>query len=107
MGRAGRAAGVGTLGSVILYTCPAKKAGGSLGHPCGRAAAALEAAGHEYEVRVVGGFKLVPFTRSGGKRDVLVELTGQPDAPVLVLDDGSTVVGSAAVVEWARTTPAR
>lgn len=88
---------------MLLYTCAGKKSGAStpvIQHPCGRAAKALDAAGHTYEIEVVGGFKNIPFTR-GGKRDTIIELTGQEDVPVLVLDDGDTVVGAEAIVGWA------
>jgi glutaredoxin 2 len=53
-----------------------------------------------YEVRVVGGFKNVPFSRRG-KRSQIVDLTGQEDVPVLVTDDGSIVTGSREIVAWA------
>jgi len=69
-------------------------------HPCGVAAQALDAAGHSYTVKVVGGFKSIPLSRRG-KRKQIVELTGQEDVPVLVLDDGTTVNGSGAIVAWA------
>jgi glutathione S-transferase len=87
-----------------LYTCAARTHGANaplLKHPCGVAAQALDNAGHTYTVKVVGGFKNVPFSRRGGKRDEIRELTGQEDVPVLVLDDGSTISGSGAIVEWA------
>jgi glutathione S-transferase len=88
---------------VVLYTCPARTHGANaplVKHPCGVAAQALDAAGHTYTVKVVGGFKSIPFTR-GGKRDEIRALTGQDDVPVLVLDDGATVVGTSTIVEWA------
>ena len=89
---------------MILYTCAGKKHGAGvplIGHPCGRAAKALDEAGHEYEIEVVGGFKALGFTRRG-KRDRIVELTGQEDVPVLVTDDGTVVQGSQGIVAWAR-----
>ena len=88
---------------MLLYTCPARTHGASaplIKHPCGVAAQALDAAGHPYEVKVVGGFKNVPLSRRG-KRGEIRELTGQEDVPVLVLDDGKTVSGSGAIVDWA------
>jgi hypothetical protein len=88
---------------VILYTCPARTHGANaplIKHPCGVAAQALDEAGCSYEVRIVGGFKNVPFSRSG-KREEILELTGQEDVPVLVLDDGTTVNGSGQIVAWA------
>ncbi len=88
---------------MILYTCPARTHGANapiIKHPCGVAAQALDRAGHTYTVKVVGGFKNVPLSRRG-KRSEILELTGQEDVPVLVLDGGETVVGSGAIVEWA------
>ena len=37
----------------------------------------------------------------GGKRDEIRRLTGQEDVPILLLDDGDTVVGTKAIVAWA------
>ena len=92
-----------------LFTCPAKKAGGSLpgplAHPCGRAAKALDDAGYTYDLEVAGGFKALGFTRRG-KRDEVRELSGQEDVPILVLDAGEVVTGNQAIVEWARSHPA-
>ncbi len=88
---------------MVLYTCPARTHGASapiIKHPCGVAAQALDRAGHSYTVKMVGGFKNVPLSRRG-KRGEILELTGQEDVPVLVLDDGETVVGSSAIVQWA------
>jgi hypothetical protein len=88
---------------MVLYTCPARTHGASaplFKHPCGVAAQALDAAGHTYTVKVVGGFKSVPFSRRGKRREIL-ELTGQEDVPLLVLDDGATVQGTSAIVAWA------
>ncbi len=92
---------------MVLYTCAAKKHGGSLPivqHPCGKAAKALDDAGHRYEIKVVGGFKSVPLSRRG-RREQIRALTGGDDVPVLALDDGAVIAGSGAAVEWARTHP--
>ena len=40
--------------------------------------------------------------KRGGKRQEIVDLTGQQDVPVLVTDDGSIIAGSQAIVAWAR-----
>jgi len=88
---------------MILYTCPAGTHGAEfpvIKHPCGVAAQALDRAGQAYTVKTVGGFKKVPFSRIG-KRKEIVELTGQEDVPVLVLDDGTAISGTAAIVDWA------
>jgi hypothetical protein len=90
-----------------LYTCPAGARFGSAGHPCGRAADALREAGYTFDEETVGGFKALPWTRRGGKRAKLRELSGQEDAPVLVLDDGSVIAGSRKISDWAKSNPAR
>jgi glutathione S-transferase len=90
---------------MLLYTCGAKKSGHPL-HPCGRAAKALDEAGHSYEIEAVAGYKLLPWTRRGDARAEIERLTGQSDVPVLVLDDGRTVAGSGEIVDWARSHPA-
>ena len=87
-----------------LYTCPAGKRGATtplIKHPCGLAAKALDDAGLTYEHETVGGFKAIGVTRRG-RRDEIKRLTGQEDVPVLLLDDGDTVVGTDAIVAWAR-----
>ena len=92
---------------MILFTCGQKKAYASLGHACGRAAGALDDAGYEYEIRAMPGYRLMPWTwgdRRSGRQEV-EELTGQINVPVLVLDEGQTVVGSGRIVEWAKAHP--
>jgi glutaredoxin len=92
---------------VILYTCQQKKAMASLGHPCGRAAKALDQAGYEYELRPLPGYRLVPWTwdeRRKGRAEIQA-MTGQIGLPVLVLDEGETVVGSGKIVDWAHAHP--
>ena len=93
---------------MILYTCAQKKALGSLGHPCGRAAKALDQAGYEYEIRDLPGYRLAPWTwgqRQKGREEVR-RLTGQINLPVLARDEGKTVVGSGRIVDWAKAHPA-
>jgi glutaredoxin len=92
---------------VILYTCGQKKAYASLGHACGRAGKALDEAGYEYEIRAMPGYRLMPWTwgeRRSGRKEV-EELTGQINVPVLVIDEGKTVVGSGKIVDWAKAHP--
>jgi glutaredoxin len=93
---------------VILYTCGQKKSLASFGHACGRAAKALDDAGYEYELRDLPGYRLMPWTWSDRRngRDEVKELTGQINLPVLVLDEGNTVVGSGKIVDWAKAHPA-
>lgn len=92
---------------MILYTCGQKKRQASIGHPCGRAARALDQAGYEYEIRDLPGYRLAPWTwgkRRRGREEVR-KLTGQINVPVLVLDEGKTVVGSGEIVKWAGAHP--
>jgi glutathione S-transferase len=88
---------------MVLYTCPAGTHGADfplMKHPCGIAAKALDDAGKIYTTKTVGGFKNVPFSRRGKRKEIL-ELTEQEDVPVLVLDDGAVVTGTSAIVAWA------
>jgi glutathione S-transferase len=93
---------------VVLYTCTNGKAFGGLpgpiAHPCGRAAKALDDAGHAYELkRVKGGtLKLWTWPTRAQDRAEIEQLSGQRAVPILVLDDGAVVRGSGAIVSWAR-----
>ncbi len=91
--------------ALVLYTCGTRDRYGSLGHPCGRACDALKKAGIGFEIKTVGGYGLLPWTRRG-KRDAIRELSGQQSVPVLVLGDGSVVAGSGEIVRWAKTASA-
>lgn len=93
---------------MVLYTCGGKKSGGSLGHPCGRAAKALDEAGHEYEIKTVGGYRMVPWTWAARARDraEVKKLSGTNEVPILVLDDGDVISDSSRIVRWARDNPA-
>jgi len=93
---------------VVLYTCSDGKAFGGLpapiAHPCGRAAKALDDAGHGYELKKVNGGTLKFWTWPTRARDraEIEQLSGQRNVPILLLDGGDTVVGSGAIVQWAR-----
>jgi hypothetical protein len=87
---------------MVLYTCGGKKNGAPF-HPCARAAKALDDAGYDYEIKVVGGYKLMPWTRRGDERAEIERLTGQSDVPVLLLDDEGTIAGTGAIVSWAES----
>jgi glutathione S-transferase len=93
---------------VVLYTCTDGKSFGELpapvAHPCGRAAVALDKAGHSYEWRKVKGGALKFWTwrsRAEDRADV-ERISGQRGVPILVLDDGSVITGSGQIVNWAR-----
>jgi len=94
---------------MVLYTCSLQKFAGSppapLAHPCGRAAKALDDAGHAYEIKTVKGGTLRLWTWPSRARDraEVERLSSQRSVPILVLDDGEVVTGSGQIVEWART----
>ena len=92
---------------MLLYTCGQKKRLGSLGHPCGKAAKALDRAGYDYEIKVVGGYRLVPGTRPRRNRDraEVKRLSGTNEVPILVLDDGEVISGSGTIARWAKEHP--
>ena len=92
---------------MILYTCAQEKNHASLRHACARAAKALDDAGYEYEIRVLPGYRLVPWTwgqRRKGREEVR-ELTGEVNVPVLLLDEGKAITGSGTIAEWAKAHP--
>ncbi len=92
---------------MILYTC-GQKTSTPLLHPCGKAAKALEEAGYDFEIRTVGGYRLMPWTwrsRSSDRAEVR-ELSGSNEVPIAILDDGEVISGSGAIARWARDNPA-
>ncbi len=92
---------------MVLYTCAVGKSFGGLpapiAHPCGRAAKALDDAGHTYEMEEVKGGTLKLWTLPSRARDraEVERLSGQRAVPILVLDDGSVVTGTSQIVGWA------
>jgi glutathione S-transferase len=93
---------------MVLYTCTNAKSFGDLpapiAHPCGRAAKALDDAGHAYELKTVKGgiLKLWTLPKRATDRAEIERLSGQRAVPILVLDDGQVVTGSGAIVRWAQ-----
>jgi glutathione S-transferase len=59
-------------------------------------------------MKVVGGYRLMPWTR--GSRDddraEVKELSGTNEVPILVLDDGEVISGSGTIARWAEEHPA-
>lgn len=92
------------MATPTLYVCSLDH-GGPWFHPCRRVIDALDAAGHSYEHVVFDRNRPFGFFTTG-RRPQLKEMTGQEKLPVLQLDDGSFVNGSAAIAAWARATPA-
>lgn len=96
---------------MVLYTCSFGKsfggAPGPIAHPCGRAAKALDDAGHRYEMKQVKGGSLMFWTwpSRGRDRAEVERLSGQRAVPILVLDDGEVISGSGNIVHWAKEHP--
>jgi glutathione S-transferase len=94
--------------AVVLYVCPSGTSFGGLpapiAHPCGRAAKALNDAGHTYKLERVKGGSAKVWTWPSRARDraEVERLSGQRAVPILVLDDGEVVSGSGAIASWAR-----
>ena len=93
---------------MILYTCQSGKSVPGL-HPCGKAAKALDDAGHSYDWRQVKGgtLKLWTWPSRASDRAEVERLSGQRAVPILVLDDGAVVVGSSKIGDWARDNPSQ
>jgi glutathione S-transferase len=93
---------------VVLYTCGQKKTGPALLHPCAKAGKALDAAGYEYEIRTVKGYRMMFWTWGSRKKDraEVRKLSGSDEVPILVLDDGEVVSGSGEIAAWAEEHPA-
>jgi glutathione S-transferase len=74
-----------------------------MAHPCGRAAVALDKAGHAYEWRKVKGgtLKFWTWRTRGEDRAEIERLSGQRSVPILVLDDGAVITGSGEIAGWA------
>jgi glutaredoxin len=90
---------------VCWGTFPTPRPGG---HPCHNAHQALREAGHDPEVVRSYGLGLLPdaiANRTHGRREAK-RLTGRSTVPVLVLDDGTAVADSNAIIEWAKENPA-
>jgi hypothetical protein len=85
-------------GRLTLYVCNIDD-GGPPPHACKRAQRALRTAGHDFDkVIAARGIPFGLFTT--GRRPELKKLSGQEK---LQLTDGSTISGSANIIEWART----
>jgi glutathione S-transferase len=89
---------------MVLYTCPDKESLAALGHPCAKAAKALDAADHHYEMKTVQGGILKPWTwpSRGRDRAEIKRLSGQNAVPILVLDEGNVISGSGNIARWAK-----
>ena len=93
---------------MILHTCGQKAGGPAVMHPCAKAGKALREAGYEFEIRTVGGYRLMPWTwsRRSRERAEIKKLSGTSEVPILVLDDGEVISGSGSIARWAGENPA-
>lgn len=93
---------------MVLYTCGQKTVGPGFAHPCAKAGKALDAAGYEYELRTVKGYRMGFWTWGSRNEDrgEIKQLSGTNEVPILVLDDGEVVSGSSRIARWAREHPA-
>jgi glutathione S-transferase len=68
---------------------------------------ALTDAGYEFELKTVGGYRLMPWT--WGSRDEdraeVKKLSGTNEVPILVLDNGEVISGSGTIAGWAKEHP--
>ena len=82
-----------------LYVCYGTF-GPATRHPCAKAHDALVKAGHEPEViRTYGCYGTDRLF--AGRREIK-RLTGNYKVPTLILDDGTIIDSSDAIVDWAR-----
>lgn len=81
--------------------------GPGFAHPCAKAGKALDAAGYEYELRTVGGYRLMPWTwvRRKADRAEVKKLSGTDEVPILVLDNGEVISGSGTIARWVKEHP--
>ena len=92
---------------MVLYTCGegtrSRSFGGLVRHACGRAANALDAAGHSYDTKEVAGYTSSPWTWRSRSRDraEVKRLSGKTSVPILVLDSGEVIAGSRPIIHWA------
>jgi glutathione S-transferase len=92
---------------MVLYTCGQKTHGPGFAHPCAKAGKALDAAGYEYEIKTVKGYRMGAWTwgtRSADREEVK-RLSGTNEVPILVLDDGEVISGSGTIARWAKEHP--
>lgn len=92
---------------MVLYTCGQKTHGPGFAHPCAKAGKALDAAGYEYEIKTVKGYRAGFWTwgtRSKDREEVK-RLSGTNEVPILVLDSGEVISGSGTIARWAKEHP--
>lgn len=81
-----------------LYVCHGDDRG-ALFHPCGRVQKALNERGIAYDRVVAAHGNPIPFMRKGSRENVRAA-TGETKLPALVLDDGTVLIHSKAIMGW-------
>jgi hypothetical protein len=81
-----------------LYVCHGDDQGPRI-HPCRRVQEALRDEGIAYEKVVAAHGNPIPFLRKGS-REELRAATGDTKLPTLVLDDGTVLRHSKAILRW-------
>jgi hypothetical protein len=76
------------------------------GHPCANALKALEAAGHNPEIKYAHSVGLIPGALQTPTRKKVKENTGEYWVPALETDDGEWISGSEEIATWAEQHPA-
>ncbi len=73
-------------------------------HPCRRVQLALREAGIPYEKVVAAHGSPIPFLRKGSREELRLR-TGDTKLPTLVLEDGTALRHSKAILGWVRDQP--
>lgn len=92
------------MSTPTLYVCHGDDRGARF-HPCARVQQALREKGIHYERVVAAKGNPLPFLRRGS-RDNVRAATGDTKLPALVLDDGTVLTHSKAILAWVERQPA-
>jgi glutathione S-transferase len=84
----------------MLYVCHGDDEGPRF-HPCRRVQEALREKGIAYEKVIAGHGNPIPFLRKGSRERLEAE-TGTDRLPTLRLPDGTVLVHSRAILDWAK-----
>ncbi|HEV7162760.1 MAG TPA: glutathione S-transferase N-terminal domain-containing protein [Solirubrobacteraceae bacterium] len=82
-----------------LFVCHGDD-GGPRMHPCRRVQEALRAAHIDYEKVIAAHGNPIPFLRKGS-REELRSATGDTKLPALKLADGTVIIHSRGIINWA------
>ena len=90
-------------GKPTLYVCHGDD-GGPRVHPCRRVQEAMRDAGIEYEKVIAAHGNPIPFLRKGSRENVKAA-SGDTKLPALVLEDGTVLRLSKAILRWVDAQP--